>query len=70
MPYSEEWLKWLRENAPKKRPKVRCNETGQMFESVAQACRILRLPDPEVYKHLRNNEDRSVRGYTFEYVRD
>jgi group I intron endonuclease len=51
--------------AKKRFKKVRCIETGIVFESIAETARIMGLWRPNIVKNLRGKH-KSVQGYTFE----
>lgn len=49
---------------------IRCNETGEVFESVAHASRAMNLGKGNLYSHLRGHKDRArVGGFTFTKVK-
>jgi hypothetical protein len=49
--------------------KIICNETGEVFDTVTAASKWLGTSSQAVSKHL-NKKSKSVKGYTFNYVKE
>jgi hypothetical protein len=44
--------------------KIKCNETGDVFSSIREACRLMNLDHQSMWKHFRG-ERKTVKKYTF-----
>lgn len=53
--------------AVKRFKKVKCVETGIIFDSIAEAARVMNIWRPNIIKNLQGKH-KSVQGYTFELI--
>lgn len=66
--HTEENKKKLRESHIKKRPKLLCIETNEVFECQLDAAKQYRLRQGHISENLQGKRA-SVKGYTFKYVK-
>lgn len=60
--------KWVLRRQQGKR-QVKCNETGELFDSVPAVCRKYGMSPPNLYNHLRSPDlFKTVKQKTFKYV--
>lgn len=67
MPRNTESQKITKMLAMPHRKKIRCNETGYIFESITNASKQMNLNRPDIRKVL-NNKRNHCGGYTFSYL--
>ena len=63
-------LRWVsrQQNMNNAGKRIRCVETGEIFDTMAQASRKMNIDLSNLSKHLRGVSYKTVGGYTFEYV--
>ena len=67
---SVENLRWVsrQQNMNNAGKRIRCVETGEIFDTMAQASRKMNIDLSNLSKHLRGISHKTIKGYTFEYV--